>query len=180
MVADENASDLSIPQGVAVILRVIDWVGEWSGKLFSWLVIPMALSIAYAVVSRYLFDRPTMWVYDTTWMLYGTHFMIGAAYTLYENGHIRTDLLYIKWSPKKRALVDLICYVVFFFPGMIFFFIASLQRTIESWSILEVSAYTPIRFPIYPVITVMPVSIMLLLIQGFAQVIRCIYRIKGE
>lgn len=180
MTADENASKVHMPYGVAAVVRAIDRVGEWSGKVFSWLVFPMALSIAYAVVSRYIFDRPTMWVSDTTWMLYGTHFMIGAAYTLYRNGHIRTDLLYIQWSQRKQALFDLFFYVVFFFPGMVFFFIASLHRTIEAWSIFEVSNYTPMRFPLYPVVTVMPVSILLLLVQGVSEVIRCIYKIKGK
>lgn len=165
------------------VIRVIDIMGEWSGKIFSWLVLPMTFCIVYEVISRYFFHRPTMWAHDVTWMLYGTHFMLGAAYTLYKKGHIRTDLLYANWSLRTRKLVDIIGYLFFFFPGMAFFFIVSLDRAILSWSILEVSGLTPWRPPVYPVITVMPVSIALVLLQGVSEVIKCVYSlfyIKGE
>lgn len=175
MSSNDEATDLQAPSKVLAIVNAVDKVGEFTGKLFSWLVIPIALFIGYEVVSRHVFDRPTMWVYDVTWMLYGAHFMLGTAYTLHKKGHIRTDLLYIKWSPKTQAWVDIIGYLVFFFPGMTLFFVATLDRTILAWSLQEVSAATPLRPPIYPAITAMPVSIGLLMLQGVCEVTKCIY-----
>lgn len=175
------SSSSKTPSRVLTVIRTIDMVGEWSGKLFSWLVIPIAFVIAYEVISRHVFHRPTTWVYDVIWMLYGAHFMLGAAYTLYKKGHVRTDLLYMKWSLRTQRLVDIMGYLIFFFPGMALFFIVSLDRAILAWSILEVSNITPWRPPIYPVITVMPLSIALLLLQGLSEVIKCFYTlIKGN
>jgi len=163
------------PLWVHPVIRTIDLVGEWSGKFFSWLVIPMSFAIAYEVISRHFFHRPTMWVYDFTWMLYGAHFMLGAAYTLYRKGHIRTDMLYVKWSLRTQKWVDVIGYLVFFFPGMALFFIACLDRAILAWSIREVSNLTPWRPAIFPIITAMPVSISLLMLQGVSEFVKCVY-----
>lgn len=169
----KSASQASL--WVHSVIRTIDLVGEWSGKFFSWLVIPMAFAVAYEVISRYFFHRPTMWAYDVIWMLYGAHFMLGAAYTLYKKGHIRTDMFYNKWSLRTQKLVDIIAYLIFFFPGMALFFIVFLDRAILAWSIREVSNITPWRPAIYPIITAMPVSIGLLLLQGVSEFIKCVY-----
>jgi TRAP-type mannitol/chloroaromatic compound transport system permease small subunit len=68
---------------------------------------------------------PTIWAYDATYMLYGAYFMLGCAYTLLHGSHIRTDMVWEKFSVRKKGLIDAIAYVAFFFPAMIFFFIAS-------------------------------------------------------
>ena len=102
------------PKVERVMLSVINWIdryiGDWSGKILCWLIIPMVVGVAYEVVMRYLFDAPTVWAYDSTYMLYGSHFMLGAAYTLRIDGHIRTDLFYDKWSPRTQGIVDAVCY----------------------------------------------------------------------
>ena len=77
----------------------------------------MVLSLVYEVVARYFFNAPTIWAYDMTFMLYGSFFMLGAAYTLQRSGHIRTDVFYARWSPRTQARVDLACYLVLFFPA---------------------------------------------------------------
>ena len=63
----------------------------WSGRIVAWLIVPMVLSLVWEVVARYFFNAPTVWAYDMTFMLYGTFFMLGSAYTLLRKGHIRTD-----------------------------------------------------------------------------------------
>ena len=178
MAATSDSPVINASSRLVTFLKAVDKLAEWSGKVFAWLVIVMAFVIGYEVVSRYVFSRPTMWAYDMTWMLYGTHFMMGVSYTLLKKGHIRTDLLYGRWSPRTQAWVDIIGYIVFFFPGMVLFFIASLDRALLSWSILEVSNATPWRPPIYPALTVMPVSIGLLLIQGACDVVKCFHHIE--
>ena len=94
----------------------------WSGRLVAWLIMPMVLSLVYEVVARYFFNAPTVWAYDMTFMLYGTFFMLGSAYTLMRGGHIRTDCLYGGWSPRRQGLDRRVCYLVFFFPPLIALF----------------------------------------------------------
>ena len=106
---------------VLAIIHVIDTISEWSGRLTAWLIIPLVAGLSYEVFARYLFDAPTVWAYDTTYMLYGSHFMLGAAYTLLKKGHIRTDIFYNNFSPRTQGMIDATLYLVFFFPGIAYF-----------------------------------------------------------
>ena len=92
--------------------RRLDRVALASGSVVAWLIAPMVLSLCYEVVARYLFNAPTIWAYDMTFMLYGSFFMLGAAFTLQRRGHVRTDSFYADWSPRRQAWVDLACYVL--------------------------------------------------------------------
>ena len=78
----------------------------------------MTLAVTYEVVARHFFRAPTIWAFDVTYMLYGTHFMLGTAYTLMRIGHVRTDMLYQNWSIRCQNLIDAIGYLFFFFPAM--------------------------------------------------------------
>ena len=78
------------------------------------------------MTARYGFNAPTDWAYDMTFMLYGTFFMVGSAWTLQRGGHIRTDSFYSKWSTRTQARVDLACYLIFFFPAIAIFALARL------------------------------------------------------
>ena len=97
---DDNSS------GLVRAVHFLDQISLWSGRLTGWLIIPMVLSLVWEVVARYFFNAPTVWAYDMTYMLYGSFFMLGAAYTLMRGGHIRTDSLYGGWSVRKQGLVD--------------------------------------------------------------------------
>ena len=111
-------------------VQIIDnVVGRGSGLLFAGLVLPMVGGLCYEVFARYLFNAPTIWAYDVTYMLYGSHFMLGAAYTLYKGSHIRTDMLYENFPLKWKGRVDASMYLVFFFPGMLFFMLSRLGRS---------------------------------------------------
>jgi TRAP-type mannitol/chloroaromatic compound transport system permease small subunit len=170
------------PRFLTTTVRIIDGtVGEWSGRFFAWLVIPMMLGLVYEVFARYLFNAPTVWAYDTTYMLYGSHFMLGAAYTLYRGGHIRTDFFYARFPVRRQGLIDATLYLFFFFPGMIFFLLAGFDEARHSWELLERSDVSPWRPPIYPFKTVMPVAALLLLIQGVSQFLKSVWAaLKGE
>ena len=102
------------------ITKVIDQISLWSGKAISWLIIPMAAVLVWEVFIRYAY-RPTLWAVDMATMLYGTHFFIAAAMTLYLGKHIRTDFFYQNWSMKTQCWVDAICYLFLFLPGMVMF-----------------------------------------------------------
>src|SRR5262245_40505338 len=72
-------------------IRTIDHFTDRTGTVISWLSVPLVAAVAYEVVARYAFNAPTIWVFDTTYMLYGTLFMLGASYALHKGAHIRTD-----------------------------------------------------------------------------------------
>jgi len=154
-------------------VRAIDRISDWSGRIVSYLVYPLVGGGAYEVIARYLFHAPTEWAYDVTYMLYGSIFMLGAAYTLLTKGHIRTDFFYSKWSPQKQGKIDAIMYLVLFFPGIIFYLIAGIDYAANSWSTHE-RANSPWMPIIYPFKTVIPLTALMLLIQGVSEFIKSI------
>jgi TRAP-type mannitol/chloroaromatic compound transport system permease small subunit len=157
------------------VVRAIDTLSDWSGRLFCWLIVPLIAGTTYEVIVRYLFNAPTIWAYDLSYMLYGAHFMLGAGYTLLKGGHIRTDIFYQNWSPRTRGLVDALLYLLFFFPGMIFFFWMGGQEALHSILIGERSDASPWRPIVYPLKTVLPVTALLILIQGVSEFIKSVH-----
>jgi TRAP-type mannitol/chloroaromatic compound transport system permease small subunit len=169
------------PAGFLKTIRSIDAIAQWSGRVFAWLIIPLVLGITYEVFARYLFNAPTVWAYDVSYMLYGSHFMLGAGYTLLKKGHIRTDILYGKWTPRRQGYVDAVSYLLLFFPGMIFYFLASWDSALHSVLIRELSDQSPWRPPIYPFKMVVPVTALLLLVQGVSEFLKSVYAARyGE
>lgn len=164
------------PRALLLTIRLIDsTIGQWSGRLFAWLIVPLVLGLTYEVFARYLFRAPTIWAYDVAYMLYGSHFMLGAAYTLYKGGHIRTDFFYANWSVRTQGWIDTVSYLLFFFPGIFFLFLFGLTEARYSWSILETSEASPWRPPIYPLKTVIPLTAVLLFLQGVSEFLKSSY-----
>jgi TRAP-type mannitol/chloroaromatic compound transport system permease small subunit len=171
----------ALARAMAAVVRAIDGLALWSGWLFCWLVLPLVAALTYEVIARYVFHAPTLWAYDASYMLYGTHFMLGAAYTLYKGGHIRTDLFYQNWSVRTRGAVDATLYLLFFFPGIALFFWMGLEEALHSWDIREVSDASPWRPAIYPFKAMIPISLGLLLIQGVSEFLKSAYAaIEGK
>jgi TRAP-type mannitol/chloroaromatic compound transport system permease small subunit len=160
------------------IVETIDKVADWSGRITAWLIIPMTIAVTWEVVARHFFRAPTIWAFDVTYMMYGTHFMLGTAYTLMRIGHVRTDMLYQNWSIRRQNWIDAIGYVFFFFPAMAFLFYYGWQEASHSWSIGETSDASPWRPIVYPFKTVIPLTAVLLIIQGIAEVMKCVYAIR--
>ena len=167
--------------GFRVAVRVLDRFAEWCGQVFCWMIVPLVCAMVYEVFARYLFNAATIWSYDVAYMLYGSHFMLGAAYTLLKGGHIRTDIFYMNWSTRTKGIVDASLYLFLFFPGMALFFWMGLQEALQSWDIREVSDASPWRPPLYPFKTVIPVAAALIIVQGVSEFLKSFYAaIKGE
>ncbi len=167
--------------GAIRVIRLFDSLSTWSGKLFAWLVIPMVGSLVYEVVARYFFERPTIWAYDMTYMFYGSHFMLGAAFTLARKGHIRTDFFYRLWSARSQGTVDALLYAFLFFPAMGVFFWLSWDFALKSWIQGERIVTSPWNPPVYYFKTVMPLAGLLLLLQGIAEFLKSLYAaVRGE
>ena len=166
------------PPALVQTVRTLDTLSEWSGRLVAWLIVPMVVALSYEVIVRYGFDAPTIWAYDTSYMLYGTHFMLGAGYTLLRKGHIRTDFFYEHWPVRRQATIDATLYLLFFFPGILFFFFAGYEQARHSWSIGETSEASAWRPIIYPFKTVMPVAAALLFLQGISEFLKSVWAAK--
>ena len=160
------------------VIRGIDWVTDRSGKVLAWLCFPLILALVYEVTARYLFKAPTEWAYDVTYMLYGTIFMLGAAFTLLKKAHIRTDLFYNKWTPRTQGLIDTVMYLLLYFPGIIFFLVAGWDYAAHSWVTGEHTSLSPWRPIIYPFKAVIPVTAFLLLVQGVSELLKSVYAWK--
>ena len=160
-------------------VRAIDRLTEAVGKIVAWLILPMVLSLVWEVAARYGFNAPTEWAYDMTFMLYGTFFMLGSAWTLQRGGHIRTDSFYSKWRPRTQARVDLVCYLVFFFPALAIFGWLSWEFFVKSYGQNERIVTSPWLPIVWPFKFVMPLAAVLLLLQGVAEFARSWMRAFG-
>ncbi|OPX39217.1 MAG: hypothetical protein B1H13_10210 [Desulfobacteraceae bacterium 4484_190.3] len=161
-------------------LKSIDNISEWTGRIFIWLVVPLTAVVVFEVISRRIFDMPHIWAPEVTDFLYGPHFMLVAAYTLLYKGHVAIDIIYNRFSPRVRGILDIITYLVFFFPFCSIVFYQGVIFAKTSWLIHETSGSAAL--PVIPEIkTVIPVTFALLLLQGLANFIRSIIQaVKGE
>ncbi|HEY7648055.1 MAG TPA: TRAP transporter small permease subunit [Methylomirabilota bacterium] len=157
------------------MIRAIDAVSTAAGWLAGWFIVPITVAVTYEVVARYAFRAPTTWSYEVGYMLYGAQFMLAAAYTLLKGGHIRTDVLYERWSARTRAAVDAVCYVLFFFPGMLCILYAGAVEARQAWEIGERTGLriVGVSVPMYALKAIIPLTAALLVLQGLAELIRC-------
>lgn len=155
-------------------LLFVDKLSTWLGHAFAWLIVGLTLLIAYEVFSRYVLGRPHAWAFDAQMQMYGAMFMMAGAYTLAKNGHVRGDVLYGFFTPRIQAGIDLLLYVLFFIPGVVALAYAGYIYAGESWAIREHSSITADGPPIYPFKTIIPLAGLLLLLQGFVEIARCV------
>lgn len=158
-----------------------DRLSAWFGKAFAWSIMIMTLGISYEVFVRKVFVAPTAWAFDLSYIMYGTLFMMGGAYTLSRDGHVRADFIYRLLRPRMQASLELVLYFLFFFPGVTALIVAGWKYAWRSWRYLEVSINSPAGIPIYSFKTVIVAAGLLLFIQGLAQIFRCILCLRtGE
>ena len=162
------------PRLLAITAK-IDRFTDVVGLAVAWLNVPMVLAVSYEVVSRYFFHAPTIWVYDVTYMLYGTIFMLGAAYALHKGAHIRTDFFFESWSTRTKGAIDSIAYLALFFPSLVLFFIVGADESWYAFTINETSEQTPWRPILWPFKMVIPLTCVLLMIQGVSEVIKSLH-----
>ena len=158
-----------------LVIYNIDNLSLWVGRLTCVLLVPVIFSMVYEVVARKLFIAPTDWAYDTSRMISGAMFMLGAGYALMRGVHIRADFLYRNWSPRTQATVDTCLYLFFYFPAMLFFFWIAYQYSVKTWVRWELTMDSALMAPLAPMRTAMPVGIGLLILQGVAELIRSMH-----
>ena len=163
---------------VQSVLHTIDGISTWVGKACAWLIIGLMLLVCAEVFKRYILNMPTAWIFDASNMFYGTLFMMCGAYTLAQNAHVRGDFLYSSMRPRTQATLDLILYFVFFIPGIAALIYAGTDYAADSWRIAEHSNVTADGPPVYHFKSVIPIAGALVMLQGIAEITRCIVCLK--
>jgi TRAP-type mannitol/chloroaromatic compound transport system permease small subunit len=165
---------------IQTLLHTADKISTWIGKAFSWLIVALMLLVVAEVFKRYALNAPTAWVFDASNMMYGTLFMMGGAYTLAQDGHVRGDFLYGNFKPRTQASIDLALYILFFLPGIAALTWAGWTYFQDSLSIRE-QTFNADPLPVYPFKFIIPLAGGLVLMQGVSEIIRCIVCLKtGE
>lgn len=163
------------------LISIIDRINTAIGKVAGWAIVILTFAICYEVFCRYVLRAPTEWAFDASYMLYGALFMLAGPYTLARNAHVRGDFLYRAWPARRQATIDLVLYVLFFFPGIIAFAWLGYSFASMSQVMGERSMNWPSGPPIWPYKALIPVVGVLMVFQGLAEVARCVICLRtGE
>ena len=159
------------------LLHAADRFSTLAGKTSAWLIVVLMLVVCAEVFKRYALNAPTAWIYDVNNMIYGTLFMMGGAYTLAHDGHVRGDFFYGRFQPRTQAWLDLVLYLLFFLPGIGALTWAGWTYFNESLAMRE-QTFNATPIPLYPFKFVIPVAGAIVLMQGMAEILRCLVCIK--
>ncbi len=152
----------------------IDQLNKTIGHAFAWCILILTFGTCYEVFVRYVLDDPTSWAFDMSYMMYGAVFFMAGAYTLSRGGHVRADMFYRLWSARTQATVELVLYVLFFFPGILALVVSGWGYGIESMRLREVSVNSPAGVPIWPLKMMISIGAILMVLQGVAELMRCV------
>ena len=162
-------------------LRVIRVIDKFTGACIypvMFLLAPLILSNVAEVLMRYVWQEPTVWAADMTVMTYGSLFMLGAAYTLREGAHVRTDIFWDKFSERTKGLIDSVSYLLLFLPVMAVLFGISIDDFVYAYSIGERSTLGLWQPIVWPFRGVVPLSAALLFVQGVSELLKALYAVR--
>lgn len=166
---------------IRAVIRVIDSISEYSGRVISWLCVILVLLLVFEVTSRYVFNHPTQWAHQSSMMASGAIIALGWAYVHVHGGHIRVDVLYGRFSPKGKALTDVVLDILVFFPLFIALTYVAWNKMWFSWEVHEIMTETFWHPPVGPNRTAIFIGLSLLTIQGVSNFIKSLYLlIKGK
>ncbi|HSC97194.1 MAG TPA: TRAP transporter small permease subunit [Burkholderiales bacterium] len=158
----------------------MDVLSRSIGHAFAWCILILTLGTSYEVFVRYVLNAPTSWAFDFSYTMYGAMFFMAGAYALSRGSHVRCDMFYRLWPPRVQASVELVLYVLFFFPGILALVISGWDYGFESMRIREISVNSPAGMPIWPLKMLIPFGAALLALQGVAEVLRCIQCLRDR
>lgn len=158
--------------GASAVLETTDRLSIWVGKIFATTIVILTVVVCYEVFMRYVLRMPTRWAYDAGYMLYGAGFIMAGAYALAQNAHVRADVIYRFWRPRIQASIDLVLFILFFFPATFFFIYQGYIFAERSWIMGEFSSASPFNIPVYHYKTLIPLAGMMLFLQGIGELFR--------
>lgn len=161
-------------------IDLIEKITKFSGKVVSWLTLLMVLTTFMVVVLRYVFDYGLIAMQESITYMHACIFLLGAAYTLQQNAHVRVDIIYQKLSDKGRAWIDLLGTLLLLTPTMLFIFIISWEYVSDSWSVMETSREAGGLPGVFLLKSVILMMAALMLLQGIAMLLTSIQTIKSD
>jgi len=155
-------------------MKAVSLMNEWIGRVDSLVIVPLVLVTIYEVVARKVFGSPTIWAFETSNMIYGFFFMMGLGFALLHGSHVNVDIFYRFLSVRGKAIMDIIGFIVFFFPFCLVVLYKGTLFSGQSWAMLEHSQ-SVFQVPLYPIKTVIPIMALTLLLQGTVVFIKKVY-----
>ncbi len=149
------------------------------GTFAAWLIVPLVLAICYEVTARYIFNAPTSWSYEIGYLLTGAGWLLGLAYTQQKKAHIRIDVFYNRFSPRRKALVDFVFHIVLILPFLAWLCWVLDDRMLAAMRSGERTGQSGWNPPIWPFRAVFFVSFVLLTLQILADLIRQLPMLRG-
>jgi len=160
------------------VVRVFDVISEWAGKTGRVLAYALVLIVTYGVILRYIFSQPNIWAYEVAIMLGSSLYILGLSFTYRYDRHIRVDVIYAHLAPRWRGLIDVVGSIILFFPIMILVSSCSVAWAWDAWVTGERMMETGWYPPAAPLRTLVALGFIALTLQGVAQFIRAIHRLK--
>ena len=162
------------------IINFIQTISEWSGRIFSGIIVILMCLSCFEVFTRRVLHSPTIWTHEILAYFFCASVLLLMGYTQLYKGHANVDILYERFSPRTKALIDVFCFIFFMGLFAVVFFTDAVNFAATSWAMKErtPTAFNPI---VYPAKTILPVGMALLLLQGFADFLKnMIFLVKGE
>ena len=166
------------PSGFYAVIRHVDRFSDLTGRLFALVQVFLVVTITYEVVVRYFFNAPTVWVFESSAMANGASFMLACGYALSKGAHVRTDIFWDKYSERRKGVIDLVSYLVLFFPTMVFMMVVGIDGAWHSYITGERSQESIWRAIMWPFRSAIPLSALLFMIQGVSESLKCCYQIR--
>jgi TRAP-type mannitol/chloroaromatic compound transport system permease small subunit len=162
------------------IIKFIQFISEWSGRIFCVTILVLLVLSCYEVFTRRVLHSPTIWTHEILSYFFCASVMLLMGHTQLHKGHANVDILYARFSPRTKALIDALTFIFFMGLFALVFFTDALNFAATSWAMKErtPTAFNPI---VYPAKTILPVGALLLLLQGLADFAKSIvFLVKGE
>jgi TRAP-type mannitol/chloroaromatic compound transport system permease small subunit len=159
-------------------IRFIERITGSVGILASLAIVPLVLATCYEVFARYLMGAPTIWAYEVGYILTGSHFLLGMAYTLRQGAHIRIDIFSGHFSSRTRAMIDLAAYAVIL-PMMIWLSVTLYQHLMTGFLRGERSGQSALNLPVWPFRVIFLIAFVLLAVQLLIETIKAVRRLRA-
>lgn len=161
-------------------IRIMDAFSEKTGAVVSWLSTLLVIAVFYDVIMRYVFRNGSIAIQELQWHIFSVIFLLGAAFTLKRDGHVRVDIIYTKMSRKAKAWVDFVCTFIFLIPFSIIIIYSTQMFIMGSWAVREISpdpGGLPFRYLLKAMI---PAGFVLLILQGISEGFKNLLIITGH
>jgi TRAP-type mannitol/chloroaromatic compound transport system permease small subunit len=160
------------------VIRGIDRFTDATGRLIALSQVLLMAIITYEVCARYFFNAPTVWAFESSAFTNGASFMLACGYALYKGAHVRTDIFWDRFTQRRKGVIDLVSYLVLFFPTMVFLMWVGIDGTLHSFNTGERSQESVWRAIMWPFRAAIPLAALLFMVQGVSESLKCVYQIR--